>query len=278
MFAVEQCFSEGAVSIRASGSSTTSSTAGRVQYCLRPSSGNGSLFWALVCNSTFHLNEAHVACRSSNPDYAAYNTLPGAMWASSLVLRYIICTYVCTYFHVWIGHVLLSHSFPSPLLSFLFILVYHIPDSPRLTLLTRLRCSVVGLRAQWQTATWQRCHPRGAVFSWQQVLHAIPVSTYVCLSGGTYMGMKETWQLLEIIHFHVAFQLVCGSPTYYILYIRMLTRPHTDVAFCVKWTEKARRLYCARTLCNICVYYDSTAERNIARDTRATKSKCACTV
>ena len=129
----------------------------------------------------------------------------------------------------------------------------HIPDSSRLTLLTRWRCSVVGLRAQWQTAAWQRCRPRGAVFLWQQVLHAIQVSVYVCLSGGTYMDMKETWQLLEIIHFHVAFKIVCGAPTYYVLYIRMLTRPHTDVAFCVKWTERVRRLYSARTLCNICV-------------------------
>ena len=95
MLAQELCSSEGDVSIRASSSSTTSSKVGRVQYCLRPSSGNSSLYWALVCNSTFHLSEAHVACRSNNPDYAAYNTLPGVMWVSSISYSYQLSIAKC---------------------------------------------------------------------------------------------------------------------------------------------------------------------------------------
>ena len=43
---------------------------------------------------------------------------------------------------------------------------------------------------------------------------------FACLEVRTYMGMGETWQLIKIRHFHVAFKLVCGSRTYYILYIR----------------------------------------------------------
>ena len=42
---------------------------------------------------------------------------------------------------------------------------------------------------------------------------------FACLEVHTYMVMGETWQLLKIRHFHVAFKLVCGSRTYYILYI-----------------------------------------------------------
>ena len=155
----------------------------------------------------------------------------------------------------------------------------HIPDSSRLTLLTRLRCSVVGLRAQWQTAAWQRCRPRGAVFSWQLVLHAIQVSVYVCLSGGTYMDMKETWQLLEIIHFHVAFKIVCGSPTYYILYIRMLTRPHTDVVFCVKWTERLD-VYTVQghSVTYVCIMTALLKEILQEIQEPPSQSMCACTV
>lgn len=77
--AVERCTRVGDVSIQASSSNNTFSTAGRVQYCIQPNNGGGSLFWAVVCNSTFRLNEAHVACRSNSLTHAAYTALPGAM-------------------------------------------------------------------------------------------------------------------------------------------------------------------------------------------------------
>ena len=75
----QPCFSEGAVSIRSSTSSSSSNTAGRVEYCFRPSSAGGALFLGIVCNSTFLLNEAHVACRTKHSAYSAYTTLPGAV-------------------------------------------------------------------------------------------------------------------------------------------------------------------------------------------------------
>ena len=77
----QACFSEGVVSFRVdtSTSSSSSNTAGRVEYCFRHSSAGGGLYWAIVCNSTFLLNEAHVACRTNDSAYSAYTTLPGAV-------------------------------------------------------------------------------------------------------------------------------------------------------------------------------------------------------